>query len=267
MKRLIDFFKTIKGIYAVFALGSILLLFVNLISLFESPKMLWAMIVAGVIGFGVPYLENKKQPKASSVKNNLSTDKSKTSNTLNKLSALNSTHTEAFDNEHEKENYIKASKIDAKYPGYINARFLEWYSYNDWKQISVVNDFPMWMKYECGISQPLLKHNEMLKNGYIMPSEKAEALNAFRVEDIREFAKSQNLPTKGKKADIINIICTQGDLSAINTLPCFKLTEKGRLFISEHSELLQACKFHIYDISLDDYYNAKEANAFQVSPE
>lgn len=133
-------------------------------------------------------------------------------------------------------------------------KILNWY--HTVVRISYKNeDFPGWMKYECGINEPLKKQKELLKAGFLKQCNFEETLRKLTISQLKEIIHSQNLPNARKKADLINIICEKANHSLISLPIAYTTSEKGNTFLEENKELLIADSYRIYDVSIEEYFN------------
>ncbi|MCM1335387.1 MAG: SAP domain-containing protein [Bacteroides sp.] len=138
---------------------------------------------------------------------------------------------------------------------YSNARFLQWWSYPhmDLDKIS----YPMWMQYDCEIKDPKSKAKSLIKSGYLEECDLKSSLSSYLVEELKLILKSQNLPTNGKKQELIDRICESADLSLIKKPKVYTLSQKGKDYLEQYSEVLTAESFRAYDVSVEEYYLAK----------
>ncbi len=92
---------------------------------------------------------------------------------------------------------------------YVNARFLEWWSYHP--RLFKDDIFPGWMKYECKIKDPKEKTVQMIREGYLRVGTREEQLAQLTVADLKGIADKQGLKVGSKKQDIIKAIITSGN--------------------------------------------------------
>lgn len=138
---------------------------------------------------------------------------------------------------------------------YSNVRFLQWWSYSR-KDLDKIS-YPMWMQYDCEIKDPKLKTQSLIKSGYLEESDLKSSVSSYLVGELKLILKSQNLPTNGKKQELIDRIYESADLSLIKIPKVYALSQKGKDYLEQYSEVLTAESFHIYDVSVEEYYAAK----------
>lgn len=139
---------------------------------------------------------------------------------------------------------------------YSNVRFLQWWSYSR-KNLDKIS-YPMWMQYECEIQDSEAKTQDFIKNGYLEESDFKSSLSSYLVKELQSILKSQNLSTSGKKQELIDRICENADLSLIKKPRVYVLSQKGKDYLEQYSEVLTAESFRAYDISIDEYFATKK---------
>lgn len=121
-----------------------------------------------------------------------------------------------------------------------------------------VDDFPVWMNYECGIDNPLLNQQKLLAIGLLKQCNFEETLHKLTVSELKEIIHEQNLPNSKKKAELIDIICNYADRSLIELPIAYTTSEKGNEFLEENKELLIADSYREYGITVEQYFREKE---------
>lgn len=146
---------------------------------------------------------------------------------------------------------------------YSNALFLQWWSYSP---KAFDTDYPVWMRYKCEITNPRTKSKEMYKSGYLEKCDFERSLLTYTVNELKSILKNQGLPLKGKKEDLINRICNETDLGRIKIPEVYSISEKGEAYLDKYSEVLLAETYHVYDVSIEEYYSAKMSLPQGTSP-
>lgn len=142
----------------------------------------------------------------------------------------------AFSEKHQE----KISKIDIKQlkPGnkevFLSENEIKFMKYIDKKESSL-NGLPGYFTYEYNINYKttLIK---LFAGGYIVFSDLDFILFKETIKTLQSFLKSQNLPSKGKKNDLIMQIkqnCTEKDILSTFTNKYYILTEKGHKLYSK----------------------------------
>lgn len=134
------------------------------------------------------------------------------------------------------------------------AKILNWYHHT--VQTPYKNsDFPQWMKYECGVEEPLKKQKQLLTEGFLKQCSFEETLRKLTVPQLKDIIRSQGLQNANKKADLIAIISANANRSIISLPVAYTTSDKGNAFIEENKELLTADSYRVYDVSIEEYFN------------
>lgn len=139
---------------------------------------------------------------------------------------------------------------------FSNAVFLSMLSHRATAIHSNANSYPRYVSYELGISDPVKKHKELLKNGFLRKATVSETLDTFRVVELKTILESHGLPTKGKKADLIASILASCNEKELKLPLLYVVSETGLAFMDQHKDLI---KLHgnPYSISYEEYMDAK----------
>lgn len=119
---------------------------------------------------------------------------------------------------------------------YVNARFLEWWSFHP--RLLKENIFPQWMRFECKIADPISKTQQMKLNGYLRDGTFEEQLSRLSVSELKDITSSQNLPKGNKKQDIIDIIVNQGCKDLISLPAVLTISDKGLQYLDDHKNMI-----------------------------
>ena len=139
---------------------------------------------------------------------------------------------------------------------YATAIFLNMLSFGA-NPINRKNDeYPRYVSYELKINDPIKKHKELLKDGYLRPATTAEILYTFKVSDLKVILESNGLPTKGKKEELLSQIVESVNPAALKLPVMYCVSEKGLDFMKQNEDFI---KLHLnpYGITFDEFINAK----------
>lgn len=121
---------------------------------------------------------------------------------------------------------------------YVNARFLEWWSYHP--RLLKDDGFPGWMKYECAIDDPMDKTVQMIHEGYLRVGTPQEQLDQLTVAELKEIAAKQRLSVGKKKPDIIDSIISSGNDEWRQYIDAaVAITDKGLEYIGKKQDLAE----------------------------
>ena len=116
--------------------------------------------------------------------------------------------------------------------------------------------YPRYVSYELGIHDPIKKHKELLKNGYLRPATNLEILETLKVADLKNILEGNGIQAKGKKAELISRISESVDCNKLNLPSMYCVSEKGLAFMEQNEDYI---KLHgnPYNISFEEFINAK----------
>lgn len=121
-------------------------------------------------------------------------------------------------------------------------------------------DYPRYIRYECGIRKPSEFHRQMIEEGFFTRESLEKALESLKATELKEIAEEKGLSISGKKADIAKRIVEAGDIAYLERqFPAtYSLSEKGQAFIEEHDECIQIHKHKNMLIEWDEYCRVKK---------
>lgn len=64
-------------------------------------------------------------------------------------------------------------------------------------------NYASYFLYECGIRDCVKYHKKLLKEGYLIEAEPGEALELFKLPELKDMLRELNMPVSGKKAVLI----------------------------------------------------------------
>lgn len=138
---------------------------------------------------------------------------------------------------------------------YATANFLHMLSFQANPIKAKADDYPRYVSYELKINDPIKKHKELLKAGYLREATTVEALGTFKLADLKAILESNSIPAKGKKADLIQAAASL-DSAALKLPMMYCVSEKGLDFMKQNEDFI---KLHSnpYGISFEEFINAK----------
>lgn len=150
---------------------------------------------------------------------------------------------------------------------YARAIFLE--VYGNGKPLRANDEYQRYFEFECGITSPRSYHEKLIEDGYFQLASPQDSLLAKKVPELKEICAFLNLPKAGKKQELIDRIITNATSDQLNSFteknPIFVLSEKGTMFLNEHTEYIQLHKHKDWEIDLDEYIKFKQSLAFSAS--
>ena len=137
---------------------------------------------------------------------------------------------------------------------YARTVMLSCYS-NGGRKSTSNDDFPRYMSYRYGITDPVSLQNELIDGGYLEKAPQEVALQRLPIAEIREIVKAFDLPSRRKKSDMIEAIQKNIDPDDI-TLDVYVPTAKGQRYIDKYSYVFGLDRYNISPKEYDDF--AKE---------
>lgn len=132
-------------------------------------------------------------------------------------------------------------------------------------KIKKSKDYVGYLNYECGITNPDIYHRQLINEGYYELSSFSEKLEQLKLPELKAILQDNNLPTKGKKAELIKLIVEEIPENKVNLSKeeMYSLSEKGRCFLEENKNFVELHRYKNYQISLEDYYNATKDDKYK----
>ena len=138
---------------------------------------------------------------------------------------------------------------------YIIVGFLSWAKYG-YEIYENIEQYPRWTSYKLHLDNPKLKHQELVKNGYLIPASTEFTLGKCKVSQLKEILNDHNLNANGKKDDLIERIVNNVDIYSIKLPKYYVLSAKGESFLKDHEDLVSVY-YNKYDISEYEYITTK----------
>ena len=117
-------------------------------------------------------------------------------------------------------------------------------------------NYAAYFLYECGIRDCVKYHNKLIKEGYFIEAEPGEALELFKLPELKDMLKELNQPVSGKKAVLIERILENAEaefLSAHVLETVYKLSPEGTAFLQAHDAYVQIHKNKNWGVSWQEY--------------
>ena len=124
---------------------------------------------------------------------------------------------------------------------YNQTLFLQ--AYGNAKPLKQNDEYQRYFTYECGIANPRAYHEQLIADGFLIPSSTAETLKGYKVAQLKELCDAFGIVKTGKKQDIIERLVQNvaPDLlkNYTNKEQCYSLSEKGADFLSQHKDYIE----------------------------
>lgn len=117
-------------------------------------------------------------------------------------------------------------------------------------------NYAAYFLYECGIRDCVKYHKKLVQEGYFVEAEPGEALELFKLPELKGMLKELDQPVSGKKAVLIERILENADegfLRAHVPETVYKLSDEGTAFLQEHYAYVQIHKNKNWGISWQEY--------------
>lgn len=139
---------------------------------------------------------------------------------------------------------------------FSNVNFLDWANK---KQLGLTNDdYPRYMSYSYDIHQPLKKHKQFIKDGYLVQGSIEDSLALLKSQELKDILSKNNLSTTGKKAVLLQRIMDNVDIKTINIRPIYILSSSGLDYLTQYGYYLDLPQYILNgDISLQEYDQIK----------
>jgi len=123
------------------------------------------------------------------------------------------------------------------------------------------NSYPRWLSYRLNVKNPITKQNEMLKKGYIEKENFQLALKKLKVNELKEILIKFDIPPKGKKADLIELVINNVSPELIENQLNFAyvLSATGNKFVESNQKYLEIFKLHNrYQITASEFFELEK---------
>lgn len=143
---------------------------------------------------------------------------------------------------------------------YADANFLHMLAQQANPIRTSVDEYPRYVSYDLQIHDPIKKHKQLLKEGFIAEATTAEILDTFKVAELKSILETNGIPAKGKKADLIKQILENINPSALKIPVMYCVSEKGKGFIEQNADLIKLFR-NPYNITYEEYITTKNNRA------
>ena len=142
---------------------------------------------------------------------------------------------------------VLMSKVDFIYRNIV---FLNWC---DKKGLGLDADFyPDEIRYDLNIFLPHNRHKKFISLGLLQKHTYKDMLNSFKVTELREILRQNNLKVSGLKKDLVNRILKNTNLDDLELT--YTLTNKGKDLINRYYPFVKFYGRNDLNISLDNFY-------------
>lgn len=138
---------------------------------------------------------------------------------------------------------------------YATANFLHMLSSRASSIRNTPDEYPRYVSYDLNINNPIKKHKELLKAGYLREAGTSEILSTLTVADLKSLLEANGLPTKGKKAELIRT-AESIDPAALTLPAMYCVSEKGAEFMEQNADLIKLFR-NPYNVSYEEYITTK----------
>lgn len=146
---------------------------------------------------------------------------------------------------------------------YATANFLHMLSSQASPIKTSPDGYPRYISYDLKITDPVKKHKELLKEGYLREATVIEILNTFKVADLKSVLETNGLPAKGKKSELLEA-ATAIDPAALKLPVMYCVSEKGLEFIEQNTDLIKLFR-NPYNITYEEYITTKNNRAISYN--
>lgn len=128
---------------------------------------------------------------------------------------------------------------------------------------TVQTEFPQYWYYDMAIDKPRKLLDRLESQGFIKPASAAESLASLKVPELKEMLAELSLPVTGKKADLVERLCTVApDEFLEKKVPIrkYSLTELGQSELDENEYVLYFGKSYKYGFDIWSMNQALQDN-------
>lgn len=130
------------------------------------------------------------------------------------------------------------------------------------KKVMDRTKYPRYFQFEFNIMNAEAYHRQLIKEGYFIPASLKDTLKSFKLADLRSLCSKHGIRKTGKKADIIDRLCTELDpnlaQAIIDAEKVFTLSSTGNDFLDKYSDYVKLFDHKKWDISLEEYIKQKK---------
>lgn len=143
---------------------------------------------------------------------------------------------------------------------YSETIFLNLFRKHPYKRNDV---FPSYLQYELEIINIPTFFDEVLNQGLLAPASTEDILNMLKLSDLKEILAEHNLKKSGNKANLIQRIIENIDISLLPIMQqdFFSLSREGELFLEKHSDYIKLRQHPEWGIGFWEYQNIKDLSS------
>ena len=138
---------------------------------------------------------------------------------------------------------------------YATANFLHMLSSQASPIRRTPDEYPRYLSYDLKITDPIKKHKEFLKDGYLREATAIEILSTYKVAELKSILETSGIPAKGKKSELIQLAESM-DPASLKLPAMYCVSEKGMAFMEQHSDLIKLFR-NPYNITYEEYITTK----------
>lgn len=140
---------------------------------------------------------------------------------------------------------------------YSKANFLHLFSGSPRRLPKTPDDFPRYVSYDMGISDPIKFFRELLKDGYLQKASAIEILNTMKVAELKKILSDNGIDAKErKKADLISKIDASLSPEQLSLPEMYITSEKAAAYLEKHDDLIKLFR-NPYGVTYEEYISTK----------
>lgn len=119
------------------------------------------------------------------------------------------------------------------------------------------DDFPRYVSYDLGISDPIKFFQKLLKDGYLRKATSTETLATLKVDELKNILAKSGIEAKErKKADLISKIEVAIPHDQMSLPELYAVSDKASDFLEQHADLIKLFR-NPYGITYEEYIATK----------
>lgn len=120
---------------------------------------------------------------------------------------------------------------------FSNVVFLDWINHTKLLKDSF-DHYSKFISYDLDIKNPIKKYKDFIKNGYLQKGSLKSVLETYKVADLKEILRENNLKLSGKKTELISRIISEVNIENLRPYlkdNVYELTQKGLDYINKYN--------------------------------
>ena len=118
------------------------------------------------------------------------------------------------------------------------------------------NDYPRYLNYIFGITDPIAYHQKLIAEGYYIKASPDIILETYRVSDLKDILAKNNLPTKGRRKALIEEILNNIDTADLNFGDFYTRSTEGETYLSKYEYVMALRNYNISPSEYDQFENS-----------